>query len=111
MPLVARLEFDKGFKTPSEGFVTFLMGGGKSVESHNQTAPDRLLKTQTEGRSGFSNPVSVFPPGQFDDQLPPIMSEEHLMTDRAPDYVRGLTAQGRPEPPHPRRLEDDAGPP
>ncbi len=111
MPLVARLEFDKGFKAPSERFVPSLMGGGKAVESDNQTAPDRLLKTQTEGRRGFSHPVRVFPPSQFDDQLSPIMSEEHLMTDRAPDHVRGLTTQGRPKPPHPRRLEEDAGPP
>jgi len=100
MRLAGRLELDEGFKAPSNGPIPSLPDRTKAVESDNQTAPHRLLKTQPKGGFGFPNSVCVFPPSKFDDQLSSIMSEEHLMTDSAAHYVVGPTTQGRHKPPH-----------
>ncbi len=100
MRFAARLELDEGFNAPSKGLIPSLPDRAKAVEPDDQTAPDRLLKAQPEGRFGFPNSVRVFPPSELDDELSSTMSEEHLMADRAPDHIVGPTTQGRPKPPH-----------
>ena len=100
MWFAARLKFHEGFNAPAKGLIPSLPDRTKAVESDNQTATDRLLKAQPEGRFGFPNSVRVFPPSKFDDQLSSTMSEEHLMTDSAADYVVGSTTQGRHKSSH-----------